>query len=59
MKNLIVSEGSYYNEFLEKRVISNHYEVEWIENGVLKTKFFSTREKAELFIKKLNDEKIS
>jgi len=59
MKNLIESKGSYYNEFLEKRVISNHYEVEWIENGVLKTKFFSTREKAELFIKKLNDEKIS
>ena len=59
MKNLIESKGSYHNEFLEKRVISNHYEVEWIENGVLKTKFFSTREKAELFIKKLNDEKIS
>ncbi|QDP63496.1 MAG: hypothetical protein Tp139SUR460282_31 [Prokaryotic dsDNA virus sp.] len=59
MKKLIESKRSYHNEFLEKRVISNHYEVEWIENGVLKTKFFSTREKAELFIKKLNDEKIS
>jgi len=53
MKNLIEFKANYYNEFLEKRVVNNYYEVEWIEDGVIKTKFFDTKQEAESFIDNL------
>lgn len=53
MKNLIEIKTNYYNEFLETRLKKSQYEVEWIENGILKTKFFDTKKEAILFLKSL------